>query len=677
MKLHKKLAVLLAAALLALLCAACGATKEVAADPLNGAVIFDKDGVKVTTDGYEVDDAEGPVIWLNIENKGEADVYLGVTDSSVNGFMANAILIQYEKGEDGNEYSMSYDFGITVPAGSSVRRALSYYKLDYPGVNTDTLGELEFRFTTAPDMESVPDYTSEPVVLKTGEEVAPVDITTLGTTVLDDDKMLVVIGEQDYDDWFGPEVMMYVQNKSDKCIGAGVHTAEGDGVFCDYVYSYLTMTPGKSACCWVSFDGDLRELKGIEKLTLTMGRHEAESIAALGDDDFEPIEPAVTVTYPPQVWGEYENDGMTLTIRPRINELVTVETPTDDPDGILFTVSETESMKAGNHEGAGWLFSIGKISEDKFHELLCYDMSGIEVFAQDNNGDYYVSYRPTDVRFERATAEEMDAGMKQWSMLCDNISGLENSFHDENGLEYVGYNNTEIDMYLARAAWMADANATLSTTEFGPQTLAGVDGAKYAEFVMNGYFYDSEDEAPDGEYVVLNFPGDDVRIDFFFAPGGYARVVSGSSERMYQAAWCDDNISYAEAMQGWYYAACEAAGVKDADDSLNDYIGEWHEKVAGRGQVTVTQSVAPGKADVVVRWPQSANQENGWRLVASLDGDKLTYEMGIFEALEYDENGNTWDNDWNNEESGWFHLDSDGALCWHNDVTGQESEFVR
>ena len=37
--------------------------------------------------------------------------------------------------------------------------------------------------------------------------------------------------------------------------------------------------------------------------------------------------------------------------------------------------------------------------------------------------------------------------------------------------------------------------------------------------------------------------------------------------------WTDDDISYAEAMQGWYYAALEAAGVKSADESQGENGG--------------------------------------------------------------------------------------------------------
>ena len=91
---------------------------------------------------------------------------------------------------------------------------------------------------------------------------------------------------------------------------------------------------------------------------------------------------------------------------------------------------------------------------------------------------------------------------------------------------------------------------------------------------MKGWFTPvEEEEAPDGEYVVLNFKDDDLRLDFFYAPGGYARLISGDRTTLYQAMWTDDDISYAEVMQGWYYAALEAAGVKSADESQGENRG--------------------------------------------------------------------------------------------------------
>ena len=541
----KRIALVLSALLLLGALSGCGAEKaapEAAALPefsADGSVIFEKDGVTVTTAGLDTDpttEDAAPIIWADIENTGARDAYLGVSTGSVNGVMSEVRLIEFYM-EDGVYNGGNYETQLTIPAGGSGRYALGCYGTGAPGVRMDRLGKLEFCFTTAEDAESWPNYTSDPVTIVTGEAVPAVDIASLGDVVIDNDTLTLVLGEQDYDDWFGPEAYVYVANKTGRFIGVSADSADLDGVFCDYIYGGFSVAPGKLAAGAISFDGEARELKGFETLTVNFSLREAENLDALNTADSRALDP-VSAQYAPRVWGEYENGGLSMEIQPKHNDLIRVETPANDADGVLFSVSETASAEAGGFDGAGWLFDIGKISEEKLHELLCYDMSGMDVFAKDGNGGYYVYYHPTDVRYERATVEEMERDAETWSMLCEWAESMKDGIVEQNGLERVSYGNSELDIYLARAAYLEGVNYTLSTTEYGPVDGTGVDGAPYAEFVMQGLFgYADAEEGPDGEYVVLNFPDEDVRIDFFFAPDAYARIVSGGNETIYQAAW--------------------------------------------------------------------------------------------------------------------------------------------
>ena len=134
-----------------------------------GSVIFDKDGIKVTTAGLDRDPTEEdvkPIIWVEIENSTEQDVYLGVADAAVNGVMTDAYLIDFYE-EDGQYYGGDYLFTLIVPAQSSSRHALGYE--GNPCVNLETLSEIEFCFTIAEDEYTWPDYKSDPVTIATGE----------------------------------------------------------------------------------------------------------------------------------------------------------------------------------------------------------------------------------------------------------------------------------------------------------------------------------------------------------------------------------------------------------------------------------------------------------------------------------------------------------------------------
>ena len=646
-------------------------------------MLFRKDGLTVTTAGLDTDPTSGdnvPIIWLDIGNDGEEDAWLGVSGGVVNGYMDDVVLVEFYEDEDGY-FGSSYDTLLRIPAGSQGRYALCWSRLDVPGVNLDTLGEVEFCFTLAEDEWSWPDYISAPVTVA-ASAVETVELSSLGTVAVDDEDLLLVVGDQDYEDWFGPMIYMYVENRSDRCIALEAVSAEADGLTGDLVFYYASVAPGRREAGWVCFDGDIRALKGIEDLTLGLRLYEADTLDELGysgTGEYRDLEP-VTVQYPPQVWGEYECEGLKLVVKPRYNDLITVETGGED--GSLFSVFETASLEAEcSFEGAGALFGISRVSEDRFHELLFYDMSGTRPFARDENGNYYLYNFPTDVRVARdpkGTKEEQEKSIEQWFMLCQWADTAADSFRERNGLEYANVSCTMVDSYVARAAWMEEETYTLSTEEYGPVELDGVDGAPYANFVLQGCFYGVDaKKTPYGEYVSLTSPEGDVRLDFFFDPGNYVRVNAWGSVWLMQAMWYDENISIAEAMQGWYYAAAEQAGLREPDGSLDPFLGDWHESIAGRATLEIFPSVAPGKLSIYARWPNSAFAVAEWEITASPDEEgRLVYENAHLTVTEYQEDGSpsVFDERW--EESGWFALDGEDGLIWHSDGPENDEDCV-
>ena len=188
---------------------------------------------------------------------------------------------------------------------------------------------------------------------------------------------------------------------------------------------------------------------------------------------------------------------------------MTVETEGLEP-GELIRVSETASIEAAeamgeDTDGAGWLFSISEISEDALGKLRCEDMSGSQVFAEDEDV-YYMFNHPTDVRLERESAEEMDEAMDQWSTLNEwaHADVRNEILADNPRLERETCSNTDLDMYLARARF---------------------DGKKYKIRSldigeMDPTIYDEDD-------IVMAFDDDNVRFDFFLGEGmeNYIREV--------------------------------------------------------------------------------------------------------------------------------------------------------
>ena len=674
----KKLSFLLALTLL-LSAAFCGAAAFADGPfPADGGVILEQGGVKLTTAGADLDpssaDAE-PIVWLDAENTGDRDLWLCVSGGVVNGYMSDAYLIRYEFDDKGTLWNTEQTTSLLLEAGKTERYALGYHK-GAEGTGLETLGTLECVLWLSEDPDGAAVFDPASVTVVTGAAVETKAMNELGTVVIDNDTLTLAIGAQDYDDFFGPMVCVYAENKSGRWIALSAESAEADGVACDYMFYGAEIAPGKRSASWLSFDGEARTLKGFEKLSLSLSLREADTKEALYSQPAAALDP-VSVQYPPQNWGEYENGGLRFEIKPKYNDLITVETPENDEKGVLFTVSETASREAGGFEGAGWLFSITKIDEARLHALLCRDMSGAYVFAKDAEGGYYLCLHPTDVRYARATTEEMQRDSAQWSMLCAWVDQALDSFSNQNGLDVASFSNTEVDMLLARAAWEKDAVFTLSTTEFGPVDATKVDGSDYVKYALQGWFTDADlNDTPDGEYVVLNFPEEDLRLDFFFALGSYVRLVSGERERLYQSILYSDEISIAEAMQGWYYAAAEQAGLRSADESLAAYLGSWAEKIAGRGTLTVTQTLAPNKVKVEASWPESAAVLDAWTMIATLQEDgTLAYDNATFTVTEYDENGDGWETDCEVGLRGSLSLNAEGELHWQDARTG--GDFVR
>ena len=269
----------------------------------------------------------------------------------------------------------------------------------------------------------------------------------------------------------------------------------------------------------------------------------------------------------------YENKGYKITVPAELADKITVETPEVSEDGVIFNCFETKSVEAAmgtEHENmsAGWLFAITERDEASTREILASDFPGQEPIAKAADGTYFIYDHPTDVRYERATPEEMIKDQEDWDAACEWAVGVRASFAADNGLTKIYYNGTQIEANLGRAAFGKDVKYTISTLEFGPLEPNGVDPVPFYEKMTNGATYESielaENEVPDGEYVVLNFPDENIRYDFFFAEGqeNIIRQVNGEEggeqyEYFFKVTFEDGTSKASEIMNEWYHALAE------------------------------------------------------------------------------------------------------------------------
>ncbi len=231
----------------------------------------------------------------------------------------------------------------------------------------------------------------------------------------------------------------------------------------------------------------------------------------------------------------------------------------------LFSVREIASTEAGEKQhpgevrGEGALFGIGRLSESEAHEMMCGYLNNEHIFARDAENNYYVCFQPTDVRFcrEDMTNIQDSPDLRQWSALCEWANTVSDSFTEINSLEPFAYGGTDAEMMLSRIAYRDDTFFQLNSLDFGelyPDTPER--SAQYARELLEGVRYESCDtsETPDGEYYVIDFPNDGLRLDFFKS-ADYVRADYGDYQMLMRITaptkgYCIDVLGqWAQALQ--------------------------------------------------------------------------------------------------------------------------------
>ena len=262
----------------------------------------------------------------------------------------------------------------------------------------------------------------------------------------------------------------------------------------------------------------------------------------------------------------YMNSGMKLTVPSEYASLVLVSqgNPAFEADD-MFTVRELASVEAGEkiHPGEDWgdgvLVGIGRISEKEVHMMLCGYLNNERPFARDANGDYYVAFYPSDVRLMREDMENLigTPDLEQWSALNDWAATVPETFIENNpGLEPWNPGSSEIDMYLARIAYAADQTDYTFIHDFQEMPHGSVDAVYAEKLLLDADFNQcSNYDTPEGEYDVLYFPKDEIRL-YFYKGGDYVAIDYGDYQALYRITapadgYCRNALAdWAEALEG-------------------------------------------------------------------------------------------------------------------------------
>ena len=380
------------------------------------------------------------------------------------------------------------------------------------------------------------------------------------------------------------------------------------------------------------------------------------------------------------------NGGIVLNVPSEATELVLVDMPQDDPDGMLFRVSEKASVEAGEADGHdaswgdGWLFGIRRVNADTLHEMLCYDMSGADVFAKDADDNYYIFTHPTDVRLYRSD-DSYEQAMEQWTALntwaWDDVRA--DILAENSTLEPFTRGNSIMDISLARAAYLDGTNCSILTFTSDVASNGAV-AAPYVERLMSYTACEvvENGEAPTGEFVVLDFPDDDVHLDFFYAEGkeNYVRQIDYNTESLMKLTFADDTKA-SEVVRAWFEELAAAEDMSQLGYTPDDLVGRWAEKMVGRGVIEITKA---GENDyrVEIEWPDSAAQHNIWEMTATPDGTggALRYENGTYRVRTFTSDTEYTDEVQYENGSGRLYLNSAFEIMWEDDVADAGANCV-
>lgn len=279
---------------------------------------------------------------------------------------------------------------------------------------------------------------------------------------------------------------------------------------------------------------------------------------------------ACNQTTPTQVdtTAKFTSEGFTLSIPNEYVDLLLVDTTVSEgKDGTFFSVHEKASVEASKALWpddetmvGGFLFSIGRVDEDTFHEMMMYGMTGADVFARDAEDNYYIYYHPTDVQLVRV--EYTDADWEQWGELCE-WADVKAAFVEENpGLTPYERTYSDVDCVLHYAAY-GDGFALL-TDKYGDEIYAPElsDSMPYLEQLLDDVMFYPLLSDPDfdleGNYITLTAPEmyAHASFDFFVDEGQqqYIRMYMGMSTSYFVASRDGEMFPAGQVVDDWMSA---------------------------------------------------------------------------------------------------------------------------
>ncbi len=212
---------------------------------LEETVLLDQDGIRVVATGLVEEEWLGPEVSVLIENNSNKPVIIQASYAAINGAMVYPILSS------------------EVAAGKKANETISFYQsdLDIAGITRIQTIELVLLVLDNESYETL--ITSQPIVLQTSAPKEPQVFDDSGFILVDQDGFrLVVIGISEEENYFGKDVMVFIENNTGRDIMTQLRNVSLNGYMIEPLFS-CTVVDGKVAYSEVTFMQEDLEANGI------------------------------------------------------------------------------------------------------------------------------------------------------------------------------------------------------------------------------------------------------------------------------------------------------------------------------------------------------------------------------------------------------------------------------
>lgn len=234
-------------------------------------VLLDEAGIKITAKSMDVDSWLGAEVKLLIENDSGQDVTIQCRNSSVNGYMVDNIM------------------SVDVVNGKKANDSLTFMSSDLEACGIKTIADMEFSFHifTTEDWDT---YLDTPQIqLKTSAaDTYTYTFDDSGTLAYEGNGVKIIVkGLSEDDSLFGPGIVVYIENNSNRNITVQTRDSSVNGFMVDTIFS-ADVVVGKHAVDAITImSSDLEEnaITAIETVELSFHLFDMDSWNTIADSD--------------------------------------------------------------------------------------------------------------------------------------------------------------------------------------------------------------------------------------------------------------------------------------------------------------------------------------------------------------------------------------------------------